>query len=312
MRDTLSHLVGNTIKRPDATKFVFILNQMDTTARDDNPEEVVGAWQRALAQEGLTAGRFYCIYNPKVAVPIEDAALRRRYESKRDHDLAEIHDRMQSVGIERSYRITGTLEKMAHHIEEKTVPRLQEFKAHWRKRVFWGDAIVAGLLLAAGIGVTQLLGFWDGWKFAPPAWWPGSTGNTAWSLIVLLAVVLLFSYLHFRVRRLAARRVLREIDKHYTPGLEHDRMRQAFKFNTQPWHSIFRKTPVGWNHISRKRLQRVIAEANNYVQILNDTFTDPSGDLTPREQSTPPTAAPVVQTAGIESDIGEPQDPVRS
>ena len=86
MRDTLAHLVGDTIHRADATKFVYILNQMDTTARDDNPEEVVGSWQRALAQEGLTAGRFFCIYNPDVAVPIENEALRSRYESKRDHD----------------------------------------------------------------------------------------------------------------------------------------------------------------------------------------------------------------------------------
>ncbi|MGB5339524.1 MAG: dynamin family protein, partial [Gammaproteobacteria bacterium] len=93
MRDTLAHLVGKTIMRPDATKFVYILNQMDTTAREDNPEEVVGAWQRALAQEGLTAGRFYCIYNPDVAVPIVDEALRKRYEGKRNHDLSEIHER---------------------------------------------------------------------------------------------------------------------------------------------------------------------------------------------------------------------------
>ncbi len=33
MRDTLSHLVGDTIHRPDATKFIYVLNQMDTTAR---------------------------------------------------------------------------------------------------------------------------------------------------------------------------------------------------------------------------------------------------------------------------------------
>ncbi|MDH3871981.1 MAG: dynamin family protein, partial [Gammaproteobacteria bacterium] len=44
MRDTLAHLVGDTIHRADATKFVYILNQMDTTAREDNPEAVVGAW----------------------------------------------------------------------------------------------------------------------------------------------------------------------------------------------------------------------------------------------------------------------------
>ena len=31
--------------------------------------------QRAIAQEGLTAGRFYCIYNPEAAVVIEDEAL---------------------------------------------------------------------------------------------------------------------------------------------------------------------------------------------------------------------------------------------
>jgi len=305
MRDTLSHLVGKTIHRPDATKFVFILNQMDTTARDDNPEEVVGAWQRALAQEGLTAGRFYCIYNPKVAVPIEDEALRRRYESKRDHDLGEIHERMQGVGVERSYRITGALEKMAHHIEEKTVPRIQEYKAHWRKRVLWGDGILAGLFLTAGIGATQLLGFWDGWKFVPPAWWQESISNTAWRLILLGAVLLLFTYLHFRVRRLAASRVLREIDRDYTPGLEHDRMQHAFRFNTRPWHCIFRKTPVGWNHLSRKRLQRVIAEANNYVQILNDKFTDPSGDQTPRRETTSP---PITRTTAVnkpDTDAGE-------
>jgi GTPase SAR1 family protein len=299
MRDTLSHLVGDTIHRPDATKFVFILNQMDTTARDDNPEEVVGAWQRALAQEGLTAGRFYCIYNPDAAVPIEDEALRKRYESKRDHDLEEIHGRIQGVGVERAYRITGALEKMAHHIEEKTVPRLREFKAHWRKRVFWGDAILAGLFLLAGIVVTQLPGLRDGLKLTPPGWWQDSTSNIVWMLIVLGATLLVFAYLHFRVRRLAASRVLRQIDKHYTAGLEHERMRRAFRFNTRPWHSIFRKTPVGWGHTSRKRLQRVIAEANNYVQTLNDKFTDPSGELTPRKQTTPS------RTAGVDSYAGD-------
>jgi predicted GTPase len=111
MRDTLAHLVGATINRPDATKFIYILNQMDTTAREDNPEAVVGAWQRAMAQEGLTAGRFYSIYDPNVAVPIEDEARRARYESKRDHDLAEINERIQRVDVDRAYRyyrVAGT------------------------------------------------------------------------------------------------------------------------------------------------------------------------------------------------------------
>ncbi|MDH3559886.1 MAG: dynamin family protein [Gammaproteobacteria bacterium] len=286
MRDTLAHLVGDTIHRADATKFVFILNQMDTTAREDNPEAVVGAWQRALAGEGLTAGRFYSIYNPDVAVPIEDAALRKRYESKRDHDLTEIHERIERVGVERAYRIIGALEKMAHHIEEKVVPRLREFKSRWRKWVLWGDALILGGFVFVAAAVTQWLGLRNGWRLAVPEW-QGSTGTAVLVLLQLIVAAALLVYLHFKVRRLAAGRVLRKLEQKFAPGLERERMRAAFLHNTRPWHSIFRTRPVGWGRYARKRLHNVVAEANQYVQILNDRFTDPSGQEVVEESAAP-------------------------
>ncbi len=314
MRDTLAHLVGETIHRPDATKFVFVLNQMDTTARDDNPEEVVGAWQRALAQEGLTAGRFYCIYNPDAAVPIEDEALRKRYEHKRDHDLAEIHQRIQTVGVERGYRITGTLEKLAHRIQEEVIPRLRIYTTHWRKLVLWGDAILATVFMLTGIVITNILGFWDGLKWITPGWWQGSANNIAWTAIALAFAAGLFGYLHFKLRRIAAGRVVKRIASNFAPGLERERMQQAFILNTRPWHSIFRKTPVGWHNRSRRHLQAVIAEANRYVQKLNDEFTDPSGELVPREQTTTvAVAASSIEPAGsLGTSVEEPRESVRS
>ncbi len=277
MRDTLAHLVGDTIHRADATKFVYILNQMDTTAREDNPEAVVGAWQRALAQEGLTAGRFYCIYNPDVAVPIEDDALRKRYESKRDHDLTEIHERIERVGVERAYRIIGALEKMARHIEDKVVPRLREFKSRWRKGVLWGDAVILGGFVFVAAAVTQWLGLRADWRWITPDWWQGSTSDVVLGLLLLLVAAGLLVYLHFKVRRLAAGRVLRQLEARFAPGPERDRLRAAFLHNIRPWRSIFRTNPVGWGRYTRKRLHKVISEANEYVQILNDRFTDPSG-----------------------------------
>ncbi|MGK0658024.1 dynamin family protein, partial [Methylococcus sp. S2T] len=69
MKGTLRYLVTETIKRHDSNKFLFILNPMDTTAREDNPEEVVAAWHRALADSGLVTGRFYTIFSPDVSVP---------------------------------------------------------------------------------------------------------------------------------------------------------------------------------------------------------------------------------------------------
>lgn len=297
MRDTLKHLVGDTIHRPDATKFVFILNQMDTTARDDNPEEVVGAWQRALAQEGLTAGRFFCIYNPEVAVAIENDATRTRYEAKRDHDLSEINERIQGVDVERAYRITGALEKLAYHIEERIVPRLFAYRTQWRRKVLWADAAVVGVSSVVAVLVAGWLGLRDGWQWSSPAWWEGSTNNIAWTVIALVAVMCLLGYIHFRIRRLMASHILRQIDKQFAPGLERGRMRSAFIHNTRSWVSIFKKLPLGWNMRTRKRLHKVIAEANQYVQILNDNFTDPSGEVARSDQAAVPLAV-VKQDSG--------------
>ena len=277
MRDTLAHLVGDTIHRSDATKFVYILNQMDTTAREDNPEEVIGAWQRALAQEGLTAGRFFSIYNPDVAVSIEDESVRRRYEAKRDHDLAEIHDRVQRVGVERAYRIVGSLEKTAHHIREKVIPRLRSYKARWRRMVLWGDAVLAVVSIAFLLLIASPIGLRNGWRWSVPDWWRESSQATLWTGLALVVVASLLVFLHFKIRKLAARKVAGVIASDHAPGPERDRLCRAFHHNTRGWHSILAKNPVGWGKATRKQLQRVVAEANEYIQKLNDTFTDPSG-----------------------------------
>ena len=140
MQDTLNHLVEATVGRQDANKFMYILNQIDTAAREDNPEDVVGAWQRALAQKGLTAGRFFTIYNEKASVQIDDETRKARFQAKRDADLADITDRMAEVEVERSYRIVGGIEKLAKYIEESIVPELKGYISRWRTRVLWGDA----------------------------------------------------------------------------------------------------------------------------------------------------------------------------
>jgi hypothetical protein len=114
MHDTLEHLVRRAIGRRDSNKFLYILNQIDATAQEDNTEEVFASWQRALAQSGLTAGSCFSLYIPEAALPIADAATRARYESKRDANLSAIGRRIEQVGVERAYRIVGMLEQTAH------------------------------------------------------------------------------------------------------------------------------------------------------------------------------------------------------
>ncbi len=275
MRETLSHLVARTIERQDAVKFLFILNQIDTAAGEDNPEDVVASWQRALAQEGLTAGKFFTIYNPDVAVPIENAELRKRYEDKRDRDLAMIHERMSNVSVERAYRIVSLLDQTAKDIERKWIPDLIECIRRWRVRTLTLDTVFYSLLLLVFVGITTALDYWDGLRFSPP--WLESIGNIGWLAVIAVIIGVFLAYLHFMARKIACRHVIRWIRKKFTNEEDAARLTSAFVNNCRPWRSIFVRQPAGWGQRAGKRLKEIVQEADSYVQMLNDRFTNPSG-----------------------------------
>ncbi len=276
MQDTLSHLVERVMLRADSNKFLYILNQIDTAAREDNPEEVFGAWQRALAQKGLTAGRFYTIYNPKVAIPIEDPARRARFEAKRDTDLAEIRRRIHQVEVERAYRIVGALEKTARDFEERWVPLLTEAIQRWRKLVLILDGALFGTLFVAFAAWSIQAGWWQGISFVAP-WYQGMMQDPIWLLVGLMALLGVSGYLHLLLRKLAAGRVTHWIAQKARDGIERAGLVRAFQRNTGALHSIFSKRPAGWGRRAKKRVTAMVAETDHFVQMLNDRFANPSG-----------------------------------
>lgn len=281
MRDTLEHLVAATISRKDANKFIYILNQMDATAREDNPEDVVAAWQKALSQEGLTAGKFYTIYNQQAATPIADTSVRERFENKCREDMAEITNRIQQVHVDRIYRILGNLDKMARDIEHRLVPKLRELVNSWARGVLWRDLIAFGLvgagLLALFIsgGVFQGEANYAPWlqgyveKARENIWYP--IGATSILFVILFAV-------HHGMRMLSLRSVLKTLDKDYDVNVSDKvSLRQALFKNTRFLRSIFRPNVVGWHRFTRNRLHAILEQADEAIQKLNDQYTRPSG-----------------------------------
>ncbi|HET8553045.1 MAG TPA: dynamin family protein [Gammaproteobacteria bacterium] len=270
MRDTLQHLVGQTIERPDASKFMYILNQIDAAATEDNPEDVVAAWQRALASHGLTAGRFYRIYNENVAVPIEDEARRVRFKQKRDEDLAEIYNRIQEVEVGRAYRVVDVLANTAKAIEEVWVPRLKHYLNLWRKRVWTYDGIV--LIFVLLLTIACWLAF-----TAPTLTAFATIGAGGWMSIVSGVVLFVISMaIHFAFRRLAARQIARRIQREASPETVADLLR-AFRRNTRWTRNLLARNPAGWGMRARRLVRKTIENRTDYVQDLNDRFTNPAG-----------------------------------
>lgn len=268
MQDTLQHLVKETIDRSDSNKFLYILNQIDTAAREDNPEDVVSAWQRALSQSGLTAGRFYTIYNDDAALPFPDEELKKRFESKRDQDLGEIMQRIEQVEVERAYRVVGALEKEARDIAQIDIPKVSGLMQTWGKRVMIADAVIFGaivlliLLISISLGLTGGLATLILSLFVEPV-----------SAVITSAVLAAgFFAVHFTIRNKIAERMLRKMK-----GTGDSMYMKAFEKNTRFHRSIFCKKPSGWNGQAKKRIATVIDAASGFVQNLNDQFTNPSG-----------------------------------
>ena len=276
MRDTLEHLVKRTLNRRDSNKFIYILNQIDATAREDNTDEVFASWQRALAQYGLTAGTCHALFIPEAAIPIEDPGLRARLESKRDASIKDIFGRIEQVSVERAYRIVGILEQTVKTVDQEIRPLVSRFITRWRRSVLVPETIIVAIVLAAFFSLTIWGGYWEGWQLNIPFWGKLPWGNYSRPGIVAL-LVLGAVYLHFRLRNWAARRtiggMLKKIDN---PDLHPNYMR-AFRRNCRWYRSLFLKQPAGWNKRTGQRLAQILDETNGYIQKLNDMYTNPSG-----------------------------------
>ena len=292
MHDTLDHLVADTIRRNDSEKFLYILNQLDTAAREDNPEAVVAAWQRSLAQKGLTAGRFYAIYNEEVAVPIDDDTVRKRFESKRDADLAEIYERIHQVEVERSYRIIGALDHIASDIEKLVIPRLSSVLNRWKKSVLLADAAIFGGILIAIAVVSNWINLWGLFSL-------DFTDQPVLSTIKVTVIALAAMFVHFSMRAFIAKRMTGKLETDALAG----NLRQAFVRNTRSTRSLFYPAPLGWTARSRRILAGVIRDASGFVQTMNDRFTNPSGVI---EESPQAEMLKVVDAGHAESQPHQP------
>jgi hypothetical protein len=268
MRDTLKHLVEGTHQRHDADKFLFILNQIDTAANEDNPEAIMGAWQRALAASGLVGGKFYMIYNEKAAVAIKDETLAERFKRKKDVDLAEIYNRMDKVSVERAYRISFALETLSDQLENEWLPKVDKVRLQWAKRVAISDIILASLVSVVLMWLSLNTYLFTNIDLS------GLIDNPVAGLTVAGVALAVLLVPHYYFRQLWAGIIMRRLQREDETG----NLARALARNTVFWRPMFAQTPRGWGNGARKRLASVRDQARRAIQKLNDQFAKPAGE----------------------------------
>ena len=258
MRDTLNHLVKSAMSHTDADKVLYVLNQIDTTAQEDNLEDVIGAWQRAMAQKGLISGSFYTIFNEKSMAHIDDEAVKERLTKKKNTDLSRILSRIDKVGTERAYRIVRALEDIAKSLKDDKIISLHEALQKWSRNVIIGDMTVAAILVGALVYFetqTALL----------------STSSTILT-VALAGVSLIGLYSHFSIRRLVTNHVSKNWEE------KDPNIARAIRHNTRWWKPVFGPSMKSWGNKQKRSLETLIDQSKLTIQGLNDQFISPSGD----------------------------------
>ncbi len=288
MRDTLSHLVTPARDFKDADKFLFILNQIDSSAREDNLEEVVAAWRSALSSHGLSTGNFYVHFNDQLAVPVADERVWSRYTTKRDNDYAQILKRIRNLDVHRTYRIVGKLKPLANDIENKAVPTLRNAIHEWRKNVLASDMIAFAV-----IALVTLLFMNAADKYLERSdflFWLMVLGSVGGMVIA-----------HFSARSFFARSIANTLKEKSYGDVD-----RAFLKNTAGWRSIFFGNPTGYDFRARKILESVRDKSEAMIVSLNTKIANPSGKGVRKT-----TAAPQVrQTASAVAEIPKTPQPV--
>jgi hypothetical protein len=260
MRDTLEHLVSKAIAHKDANKILYILNQIDTTIKEDNLEDVIGSWQRALSQEGLISGNFFGIYNEEAANSFEDEKALDRLKGKKDADHAKILDRMQKVGIERAYRIIKSLDDYAKEIKDHKIPILQEALQKLSSKVFYADMAVIGLLLVLIIYLHI--------KFDIFATVLDTLEGTV-AAVGVFAVILLS--IHMKINSFLAKREAKSWENRDIY------ISKAITHNASWWRSLFGFRSKDWQKSAKNRLDNLMIKGRESIQKLNDQYVSPSG-----------------------------------
>ncbi len=257
MRDTLDHLVEVAKNHADSDKVLYILNQIDTCAKEDNLEEIIGAWQRALSQKGIVSGKFYAIYNESLA-RFEDENLHARLKKKKDEDLAKILEKMDKVLIDRAYRIVKNVEYRAKEIIE-ALPRLNAKLSSFKKSLLVLDILMALLL---GGGALYLGSQFP--SFAP---------------ILYGVALVLFLLIHFQLKGWLSAKMASK--------LEDKSLQNAFTKQTK-WYKPYLFATINTKKIEEK-LQNLVASSKNFIQKLNDQYIALRKTPTPEEPQEPNT-----------------------
>jgi len=155
------------------------------------------------------------------------------------------------------------------------IDKLTDMLAEWRHKVVAFDAVAFGTLIGLVFGALTMTDSLD----IVSTFTANLSAGESNAYLILLVLLGSVGYIHFSIRRFVAKRIIKKLEAEIDN--DHDLLKQytqAFNKSTAGHRPMLFKQPAGWNEVSQQTIDEIINEANDYIQELNDQFTNPSGN----------------------------------
>lgn len=261
--DLAKALTATLVKQQESNKLVYLFDDSTSGA---------AAWQKKLADLGLTIGQFIGI---------------SQLENQSSADFALLEQRIANAGLQRTYRVLHSLEKSIDDIEDVVMFEVKQSISAWKDRSTFSSLIILGFLSMLALILEVEMGFLE--LLLDPI---------IGSAILLMTIAFMIPT-HVLLSKLQAKFEIRSLEKRQKRLHLAENLVAVFEQNLT-FSRIMLPTsePVIWNKKNKTQLSVLRNKAKELVQSLNDNFS---------LYNTVATPAPVVQVVPKTVPVSESQ-----
>jgi len=243
----INEFVKTIIKYQDSNKFIYLIEESATLGNADN----ISLWQRRLAEFGLNTGQFIIMPNQQTVISPQT----NRY-------FAELDQRIDNVGHDRSYRVLEALEKNIHDVETFIIPEVKKGLELWKDRANLSSLLVLSFIAALVLVAEVQIGVLD--MLIDPIIGP----------ISLAVLILMLIPAHLMASKLLAGPIVDKLMERQEELCLLENLAGVFEKHLTFWRMLLPITrPAGWDNKAKVRLAHLSDKTKALVQELNDYFS---------------------------------------
>jgi len=244
-------LIQNIIAHQDSNKFIYLIDERPAVLNSTSNNEIISIWQRKLSELGIHTGQFIVLPNRQSDINPQTPAY-----------FAEIDQRLDNVGHDRTYRILDALEKNIREIENVVVPEVKKAIEIWKERSNITSLIILGFIATLSVFAEIQIGVLE--FLIDPIIGP----------IILAVLIAIMIPVHLLISRLQAKLIVNKLNAVQKKLHLLENLSSIFEKNLTFTRMILPLTePVGWNKKTRARLAQLSDKNKELVQALNDDFS---------------------------------------